>query len=378
MSAATTPDPTAAPRVLMLAPPGGVRGPIPTIAPLLAAGMRELGCVVETAPWGRRAGDESPLDTVLGRALDLLGARARCRRSTCDVLLVHTSHDWKTLARDLPLVLVCRAGVGSVVLMIHGSRVESLSRRPLAPFSVVTRLLVSLADAVLVLSSEEQRAWDKVLPGRRFYVVANPFVTPVGPRASLATGNARHDAFELLYVGRLIEEKGVFDLVAAMAELGPGRAARLRIAGDGPDDARLRARIAELELADRVELCGHVGGAALWRLYASADLFVLPTFWKEGFPTVLSEAMGMGLPIVTTPVRGAADHLREGVNAAFVPPHDPGALAAAIVRLMDDPELCRAMAQHNRAKVADFAPATVARTYVEAMVEALRARAVPA
>jgi glycosyltransferase involved in cell wall biosynthesis len=359
----------------MLAPPVTVPGPIPTIARLLARGMREAGCTVEIAPWGRHSDGESAVAKAWGRIGEVLAARQRCRGATWDALLVHTSHDWKTLARDIPLVLACRGQARAIVLVVHGSRYEPLVAARLAPFSLATRLLVRLVDGVFVLSSEEQRHWSRLLPGRRFFVVANPFVGPAEPTLAPGPGAGgpgaadRRARFELLYVGRLIEEKGAHDLVSAVARLGPSREVRLRLAGAGPDAERLRRRVAELGLGDRVELCGRVTGAALWDLYASADVCVLPTYWKEGFPTVLAEAMSAGLPIVTTPIRGAVDHLEDGVNAVFVPPKDPRALAAAIGDLLDDPARRAAMSRNNRAKVADFDPAVVARTYVDRLRE---------
>ena len=357
-------------RVLMLAPPATVPGPIPTIARLLAQGMRESGSVVEIAPWGQHADGGSAIATAWRRVEEVRTARQRCRSAAWDVLFVHTSHDWKTLARDVPLVLACRAHVRSIVLMMHGSRYEPLVVARHAPFSLATRSLVGLVDGVFVLSSEEQRQWSRLLPGRRFCVVANPFVIPTQP--SLAPGRGaqgRRARFELLYVGRLIEEKGAYDLVSAVAHLGPSRDVRLRLAGTGPDAERLRGRVAALGLGERVEFCGRVTGAALWELYASADVCVLPTYWKEGFPTVLAEAMSAGLPIVTTPVRGAVDHLEDGVNAVFVPPRDPRALAAAIGDLLDDPARRTAMSRNNRSKVAEFDPAVVARPYVDRLRE---------
>lgn len=362
-------------RVLMLVTHEGIAGPIPTISPLLAEGMREAGCMLEVDHWSRHSDCESLMAKFLGRPWDLLRIRARYSRSPFDVLFVQTSHDWFTLARDIPLVLACRMRGRSIVLMFHGSRYEPLLASPLSPFSLATRLLVSRVDGVFVLSSEEQRQWQRLMPRGRFYVVSNPFhqsteASLSHPRHSGSDG----DPYELLYVGRLLEEKGVFDLVSALPHICPERDVRLRLAGAGADAERLRTLVLERNLGDRVEFCGYVRGDDLWALYSSADVLVLPTYWKEGFPTVLAEAMSVGLPIVTTPVRGAADHLKEGVNAAFVPPRNPPKLAAAVTRLLDDPALRRSMSENNRERLADFDPTTVALAYVDGLIDIVDAR----
>jgi glycogen(starch) synthase len=89
---------------------------------------------------------------------------------------------------------------------------------------------------------------------------------------------------------------------------------------------------------------------------------VLPR-WFDGFPTVIAEAMHAGLPIVTTPLRGMADHLENGINALLVPPRDPAALAEALGHLLGDSRLAHRMAEANRSAVKKFAPSAVANEY---------------
>jgi glycosyltransferase involved in cell wall biosynthesis len=124
------------------------------------------------------------------------------------------------------------------------------------------------------------------------------------------------------------------------------------------------ALVHSLDLQDRVVMPGYLEGGELEAAYAAAAAFVLPTWWIEGFPTVIAEAMHAGLPIVTTPIRGMADHLEEGTNALFVPPRDRAALAGAVLRLATDRALRTRMGTANREAVKKFSPATVAREYL--------------
>ena len=169
-------------------------------------------------------------------------------------------------------------------------------------------------------------------------------------------GRRRADPPALLFVGRLIPEKGIFDLLEAMRILSRERACVLRVAGKGPCEAAIRQRVAALGLRDSVDFMGYVHGDALARLYSSSAALVLPTYFGEGFPTVITEAMSYGLPIVTTPVRGAADLLAEGENALFVPPHRPDELARALSRLLNDPGLAADMGQRNQSEGAGVRP----------------------
>ena len=82
--------------------------------------------------------------------------------------------------------------------------------------------------------------------------------------------------------------------------------------------------------------------------------------------------MGAGLPIVTTQMRGITDHLRDGINALFVPARDPDAIAGAVERLLEDEQLRESMATANLEAVKAFAPERVAREYLEALHLVLR------
>lgn len=366
-------------RVLVLVPYPGIRGPLPKLVPVLAAALRRLGCSVETEPWSRHSDDESPLDKVVGRAGDLVRIRRHLARRPIDVLFISTAHNWPGLIRDVPLVMFTRGLCPHRVVQFHGSSSERL----LAPggylFKWLSRLLVSACDAVLVLSEQERVEWRAFYPGGRFEVVANPFVPemrgapgrnspggesePFGEeRAHRSTGNG------LLFVGRLMPEKGIFDVLEALALQRGESACHLVVAGDGPVAEDVRRRVAALGLSERVRLCGYLGTVGLARAYAVADIFVLPTYYAEGFPTVILEAMHAGLPIVTTPLRGAADRLKDGVNALFVPPRRPDVLAAALQRLIGDQNLRERMGRDNRGKVEEFAPDRVAPTYLSILL----------
>jgi glycosyltransferase involved in cell wall biosynthesis len=354
-------------RILMLVPHVGVRSPMGHIAELLVAGLRDLGCEVETAPWGRHTDDEGIGRKLVGRFVDALRVRRTLAASKPDCIVVQTSHDWRALARDLVLVPLIRRRVRTIVLQWHGSRADLVSSPGEQPLKQATRLLLRGVDGAFVLSSEELAGFRPLAPGTRLEVVSNPFTPLAGPqdeeRARTATPPGR-----LLFVARLLPEKGVFDVVDALSLLLQRRQAHLVIAGAGPAEPELKQRVAARNLESHVTLVGHLPPTSLAREYANADVFVLPTYHPvEGFPTVIAEAMGAGLPIVTTRMRGITDHLRDEVNALFVPARDPEAVAAAVERLLADDELSKRMRDANLDAVKAFAPDRVARAYLEAL-----------
>ena len=153
----------------------------------------------------------------------------------------------------------------------------------------------------------------------------------------------------ILAVGRLVEKKGFAVLVDACALLRDrGLTFDCRIIGDGPLQGALQDQIAGHGLGDRVTLAGpmpqerladELGTAAI----ATLPCIITPDGDRDGLPTVLLEAMGKGIPVVTTTVTGGPEIVAEGETGILCPPGDPVALADALEALLTDPEGARAM-----------------------------------
>jgi len=358
-------------RIAMLAPRPSVRGPLPKHTPLLADGLRRLGCEVVLLPWGRTAEAERLPAKLLSRARDVLSARRAIVEGRFPVVVVKTAHDWLTLSRDLAL-LTALPRDRVVVLQFHGSQSQLLVGPGSRTFKRATGALLARADGVLVLSNEERTEWERFRPSAHVIVVRNP--RPPLPKASSAEHSRDTGERVILYVGRLIEDKGVLDLVRALDEIRKAVPSRLVLAGDGPERDRLDELATDLGLRDWVDLPGYLEGTALSAQFARADVFVLPTSHNEGFPTVILEAMAAQLPIVTTPTRGAVDHLIDGENVLYAPPRDPSSLAAAVTRMLTDADLATRIAVANLEKVRDFDADRVAADYLVALEKIVDAR----
>jgi glycosyltransferase involved in cell wall biosynthesis len=360
-------------RILMLVPHLGIKGPLPKHAPLIVEALRERGCEVVTYGWGRHQDKETLKQKLVGRLRDIINIRKILLKERTDALVVKTTHNWTALSRDIPLLLFTGHLCHRVILQLHGSQPNLLISPDNVIFKMFTKWLMRLSDAALVLSSEEQRQWQHFYPNGKFYVVSNPFV----PRADeIGTAfdlpwNIPPGKPVLLFAGRLIREKGIFELLEAVANVNTLIPCHLIIAGDGPLEQQVRQRIADLDLGESVTLAGYLIGGQLSGVYHRANIFVLPTYFYEGFPTVISEAMNVGLPIVTTRLRGAADYLEDGTHVIFVPPKNPSAVADAIVRLLDDKALRERMAQANREKVLEFAPDRVGKQYLDILKDVI-------
>jgi colanic acid/amylovoran biosynthesis glycosyltransferase len=161
----------------------------------------------------------------------------------------------------------------------------------------------------------------------------------------------------VLGVGRLIEKKGFEDLVRACALLARGgRCFRCAIVGKGPLESRLRALVHGLGVGDVVELAGPLPQERLLALYRRASVVVAPCVVgsdgnRDGLPTVLIEAMALGVPVVSTDVTGIPELVQDHRTGLVVPQRDPDAIARAIGRLLEDRAAAAALARAARTSV---------------------------
>jgi glycosyltransferase involved in cell wall biosynthesis len=147
-----------------------------------------------------------------------------------------------------------------------------------------------------------------------------------------AVGDRAPEDGLLLYIGRLVDKKGVDILVEALARLG---GARLEVIGDGPDRAALDELAARVGVADRVFFRGKLPKADVLAALRRAQVAVIPSRVgdggdMEGTPVVLCEVMAAGAPVVASNLGGLGECIDDGLDGLLVPPGDVDALAATL------------------------------------------------
>ena len=210
----------------------------------------------------------------------------------------------------------------------------------LRPF---VRWALAASDQVVAISSHTARAIAEFsnIPPRVI-----PYTIGFAEAKSDAAGGASRDGFGVLFVGRLVERKGVRYLIDAVQRMAPERRARLVIIGDGPERKRLEDQVRRAGLEGRVEVRGRVSDRELRQAYADSNVFVLPAIVDtrgdtEGLGVVLLEAMVYRIPVVASDLGGITDIVTHGETGLLVPPADAAALGAALERLAADPALAQ-------------------------------------
>jgi glycosyltransferase involved in cell wall biosynthesis len=261
---------------------------------------------------------------------------------------------------------------GSDVFLAERPPYRAAARRVLARARLLTGCSPELVERVCALGFPAERA--RVIP----YGVDVAAFSPQGPgrgawRARLGVPEG---APLLLGVGRLATKKGFHVLLrAAPAIFAAHPETHIVLAGSGDRLTELRAAAAPF--AERIHFPGAVAHDALPDLFRAADVFTLPAVHDskgnvDGLPNVILEAMASGLPVVASGISGIPLAVEDGRTGLLVPEGDAAALAAAVLRLLADPDERRAMGAAGRRKAErELTWDAVAARYRAAYLEAL-------
>jgi glycosyltransferase involved in cell wall biosynthesis len=300
-------------------------------------------------------GSEGRNEGVFGRAARLvvspfrLAAALLAHRAA--IVHLNTALVVRAYWRDLAYLIVAKLCGARVLYQLHGGALPEAFCRGHSLLTAFVRSTLRLADAIVALSASEAEEFRRFVGSTRVFVVPNGVdCTAYAALARAASSPAA--PLRLLYMGRLVREKGVYELVQGLAlARRQGVAAELAIAGAGPEETPLRQSAVALGL-DGVSFLGPVRGAAKMSALEWADVFVLPTYHLEGLPYALLESMAAGVPVIATRVGGIPELVADGINGLLMEPQAPQAIALAIRTLASDREALARMSAASRATIA--------------------------
>lgn len=322
-----------------LALPGGVANYYRTLRPLLDADKIyfEVGA--------------SPADSgFVGRLQRLLGDYWRffqlLRRHRIDLVHLNPSLVPHALPRDAIFLLLAKLRRLPVIVFFRGWD-KATEHRIRQRWVALFRGVYGRADAFIVLANEFASTLREL--GLRAPVqIETTVVADTVFEQAPEPDASRAGHCDILFLSRLDRGKGLLEAIDAVALLSrqfPDIS--LTVAGDGPERAAGETRAREAGLAD-IRFLGHVEGAAWADAYHQADVFLFPTFYGEGMPNAVLEAMAFGLPVVTRSVGGLRDFFEDGRMGYLTASQDPAVYADLLARLVTDPARCRAMGDYNR------------------------------
>lgn len=336
--------------------------------PPFAEALKELGHDVVTEDYVY--GDKERPTPLLGRISRVLSTAMRMRRVSSrdhfDIIHLNSSFDLKTVLRDSVSLFLMKTGRSKVAIKIHGSLADQMEN---ANFTVrwLMRYLNNKIDGFCYHTNEELQAFMRLGFDRdKFYPVKNAVTVHLGlPSDFRRTQKESDEIFELLFISRFVQTKGLVETIEACEELrNRGVRFRLKCIGDGPAIQEAKDTVGRLALGRVVTFTGYIPEDEVTAAFMSGDIFVFPTSHPEGFPNVLFKAVALGLPIVTTKIRAAADYLSEPENCLFCE-KDPRSIADRLQELIENKPLREQMSATNIEYGKTLTPDVIAKEFVE-------------
>ena len=259
----------------------------------------------------------------------------------CDLLYIHTS-SYKSFFRKSVFIVCALVVKKPVILHIHPSHFFDFITGVVGLKRWYVGFLLGKIDSFVVLTEDMKEKMLSLFPTTKVCVLRNP--------VDLANmdnrGSYRRRSNHILFLGWFIPEKGVYELVDAIAILlEQGYDVRLDLYGT-KEEEQLRKYISEKGLVHAVTAHGWIGTEKKVRVLYESTMLVLPSH-TEGVPNVILEAMATHTPIVATHVGGLKEVLDDGRNALIVRVNDPRDLSEKVKRLLENTELRMQLA--NRA-----------------------------
>ena len=285
---------------------------------------------------GRAANPGHLLGSFFKPVVDAIKLFRQIRNNHYDLIHINPSLDIKSVLRDgLFMLIINMTRKNKTLVYFHGWEEELaefilkskilcwLMRASFGKAKKVVVLAGSFAKQLVDMGFEEERIIS-------FYTMFDGSIFD-----DVEKQKDKHEII-ILFMSRFVAAKGMFELLDAFYKVQLHQPdVTLHLAGDGPEKVAVEKKISELGLQDNVKLLGYTLGKEKAQVLLNADIFILPTYYPEGCPISLLEAMAAGLPVITTAVGGIPDAVYDGKNGVLLKSHSPDAIAAGIEKMLE-------------------------------------------
>lgn len=268
-----------------------------------------------------------------------------------DVVHIHSSAG-VSFARKTIFVYICKAFGKKTILHLHASRFYDFFLPQGGLKKKWINTVFKKVDLVIALCSD----WETHIRAHYPEVNVRTIHNPVDLQQMEFTPKIKQERdFRVIFVGFLIESKGIKDLLNLARQLKDQGKTHIKfiLAGKGELENYILDYVARHELEQQVNYIGWVSGDTKDQLYRDADLFFLPSY-KEGMPMSILEAMSYSLPVVSTNIAGIPDLIDNGKNGFMLKPGDIEGFNQKISQLAASPEMLAQFREQSYKKVSDF------------------------
>jgi len=286
-----------------------------------------------------------------------------------DVIHINPSFGSSALLRDaIFLVLINLTGHRNILVMFHGWN-DDLAKKIIKNtfFKKIFQLTYDKAITILVLSENHKNHLIMLgIPAKKINIITTMYRKINSVRVPQQKNI--NDRITILFMARLVEAKGAYiaTKVGKLLLENNYKNFKLIIAGDGPEYNKLENYIFENNLENYIYLSGYITGKKKSRLLHESDIFLFPTYYGEGCPIVILEAMGTGTAIISTPVAAIPKIVSNNENGYIIDSKSPEPFYKAVKKLIDDRGLLNKIKKGNKEKAEKNYEADVVTRRIEA------------
>jgi glycosyltransferase involved in cell wall biosynthesis len=272
-----------------------------------------------------------------------------------EMVLINPSLGWKSFLRDAMFAYITQLRGKKLVVFWHGW-LEEYERKIKSSWllrACFSRTFAN-ADGLIVLGTIFKDKLTQLIPSNEiptlhFLNIADDTFMKTFDLEKELDRRERKEKFTMLFLARMVKEKGVYIAVEAFRQAAremPDRELELIIAGDGSELGNVKTYVKENQIPN-IQFPGFVRGTVKHETLAKADLFLFPTYYPEGLPLSVLEAMLYGMPVITRPVGGLPDILNNEEHGYIIDSKDPADFVEPIKNLVRDRELYRRICRNN-------------------------------
>jgi len=286
-----------------------------------------------------------------------------------DVIHINPSFGSSALLRDaIFLVLINLTGHRNILVMFHGWN-DDLAKKIIKNtfLKKIFQLTYDKATTILVLSENHKNHLIMLgIPAKKINIITTMYRKIKSVRVPQQKNI--NDRITILFMAQLVKAKGVYitvNVCKLLLENGRGNI-KLIIAGDGPEYNGLKDYIVKYGLENHTDLVGYVEEEKKERILNDSDIFLFPTYYGEGCPIVILEAMGTGTAIISTPVAAIPKIVSNNENGFIIDSKSSEPFYKAVIKLIDDRDLLNRIKRRNKEKAEKNYEAEVVTRRIEA------------
>lgn len=300
---------------------------------------------VEYLAVGRRYGRKRAMPYVIRLFADYIIYLFKIQ--PCAVVHLNPSLCRTCFFREVIFILMAKLFRKKIVVQFHGWDIH-FQQQVDRNWQWLFRAVWCRAGAMLVLAKDfkdQLERWGYKGPIYTETTAMDESLVPEVLAAREKTGSRDLTRLHAIYLARVEKTKGVYESVDAVGRM-PADEIHLTLGGNGSDYEDLKTYVKSRGYKN-IDLPGYLSGTQKTDIFAAADVFLFPSYYGEGLPVCILEAMAVGLPVITCAVGGIGDFFEDNTMGILVPPQDVPAIQKALIFLRENPEKRLEMGRYN-------------------------------